>query len=312
MLSRLHRSGRSIPTLVLARSVSLDLRRRAFALGAYDVVGLPVAAQDLQARLRAALGTRMVQEELRDDPDTVRAGGLTVRASVAEVSDDAGWTVSLTQRETALLKALMLAPGRVVEHRELMNQVWPDGERGTGNGLAVLVRRLRAKLIRPGFEHGYVRTAHGRGYTFDARAVPRLAGSVPARGGLQVLVVEDDKATAAMIAEILLMQGYSVTSGVGPEAPTLARQTQPRVILLDINMPGMDGVEVRRQLRRSPRTAAIPVIALSAGHNLRVRASEMGADDYLAKPFSTDELLLRIAKWTGGAPGTANSANANA
>ena len=112
-------------------------------------------------------------------------------------------------------------------------------------------------------------------------------------------MVDDDSATLDMMAETLRMAGYNVTCGVGALAPMPARQTLPAVILLDINMPGMDGIEVRQRLRESPRTAAIPVIALSASGNLRLRAGEMGADDYLAKPFSTDELLLRVEKWAG-------------
>ena len=71
-------------------------------------------------------------------------------------------------------------------------------------------------------------------------------------------------------------------------------------------MPGMGGVEVRRRLHTEPRTARIPVIALSAGRNLRAHAAEIGADDYLAKPFDLDELLLRIEKWAGpGLPAAA-------
>lgn len=299
LLSRLSRHGPAVPAVLLARAVSLDMRRRAFALGAHDVVALPVAAHDLQARLRAALGARAAPEEPGDDVETGRAGGLMLRATPWRVGDDAGWSVNLTRREAALLKALMLAPGHVVGRRELLNSVWPGSDQGSANTLAVLVRRLRAKLVRPSVPYGYVRTAHGWGYSFDARSALRRADSTSEQGGLRVLVVDDDRATAVMIGEVVQMAGYSVTRGVGSQALALARQVQPQVILLDINMPGMDGVEVRRHLRRNPRTAAIPVIALSSGHNLRKRAGEMGADDYLAKPFSTDELLLRIAKWAG-------------
>jgi len=152
-----------------------------------------------------------------------------------------------------------------------------------------------------------VHTAHGQGYVFDARSTlrpddQRLEGAREGTEARQeILVVDDDRATLDMMAEVLRMAGYTVTCGVGPQAPTLARQTLPTVILLDINMPGMNGIEVRQRLRESPRTATIPVIALSAGGNLRLRAKEMGADDYLAKPFSTDELLLRVEKWAGRA-----------
>jgi DNA-binding response OmpR family regulator len=176
----------------------------------------------------------------------------------------------------------------------------------------VLVRRLRGKLARPGCAHGYVRTVHGRGYVFDARSGQRpTADSSPARGP-RVLVVEDDQATAAMVAEILQRAGYTVTISTGVEAPTLARTLWPTVILLDLNLPDVNGVEVRRRLRANPRTAGIPVIAFSAGHNLRAHVAEMTADDYLAKPFGIDELLLRIEKWAGPALGQPSEAVADA
>ena len=85
------------------------------------------------------------------------------------------------------------------------------------------------------------------------------------------------------------------------DVPKLACEAQPAVVLLDINMPVMDEVEVRRHLHADPATAHIPVIALSAATNLRARAAEMEANDYLAKPFDLAELLLRIEKWAGPA-----------
>ncbi len=302
LLGRLRRHNPAVPIVVLAHTSSLDLRRRVFALGARDVVGLPVAAHDLQVRLRAVLGAQLPYDAASDPATVVRAGGLTLRTLACQVGDEEDWSAALTRRETALLQRLMLSPGQVVEHHELLESIWPEQGAGTANALAVLVGRLRAKLAHPTVPHGYIRTAHGRGYSFDARSAPRLEQDVARPAGLQVLVVEDDRSTVEMIIEILRMAGYNVTSGVGPDAPALARQVQPHVILLDINMPGMDGVEVRRRLRGSPGTAGIPVIALSAAHNLRLRAGEMGADDYLTKPFSTDELLLRIARWVGRAP----------
>ncbi len=303
VLGRARNAWPHTPMILLSRDVSLTLRRGSFARGVQDIVSLPVAPHDLQMRLRAALGPRA---PLAGTPpasgETTRAGGLLLNTSTREVSDGDGWSERLTRRETALLASLMAEPGRVVDHQALVERVWGADDRGGANALAVYVRRLRAKLKRREGEckdgQGYVHTAHGRGYVFDARAMPRTDDR-RAVGQQEVLVVDDDRATLDMMTEVLRVAGYTVTCGVGPQAPTLARQILPAVILLDINMPGMNGIEVRQHLRASPRTATIPVIALSAGGNLRLRAKEMGADDYLAKPFSTDELLLRVEKWAG-------------
>ncbi len=300
-LTLLRRLGCRVPTLLLARDVDLELRKRAFALGVHDVVGLPATAHDLQIRLRAALGQRARPQEARTDVEFVRAGGLTLHIAERKVVDGTAWSTPLTRRETALLAALMAAPGQAVGYCDLLDHVWGKSARGTNNALAVYVRRLRAKLARPHVAHGYVCTVHGRGYVFDARATPRQVNPDYVPGVPRVLVVDDDRATVAMIAETLNLAGYSVASGVGADAPILAREKQPTVILLDINMPGMDGIQVRQRLRENPRTAGIPVIAVSGGGNLRSRAGEMGADDYLAKPFEIDELLLRIEKWAGPA-----------
>ena len=291
------------PILVLTHGTGRDLRRRVFAHGVQDVVSLPTSAHDLRERLRAILGQSTWQSDLRTDVETVRAGGLTLRSSTREVSDGAPWSVRLTRQEAALLRVLMLTPGRLVGYQELLERIWGDREAGHNNALAVLVRRLRSKLARPGFAHGYVRTVHGRGYVFDARSGQRPAEDTRPARGPRVLVVEDDQATAAMVAEILQRAGYTVTISTGAEAPALARTLWPTVILLDLNLPDVHGVEVRRRLRANPRTAGIPVIAFSAGHNLRAHVAEMTADDYLAKPFGIDELLLRIEKWAGPALG---------
>ena len=116
-----------------------------------------------------------------------------------------------------------------------------------------------------------------------------------------VLVVDDDWLIREVIALALDDAGYGVVASDGIDAPELAREAQPAVVLLDINMPVMDGIEVRRHLHADPATAQIPVIALSAATNLRARAAEMEANDYLAKPFDIAELLLRIEKWAGPA-----------
>jgi DNA-binding response OmpR family regulator len=291
------------PILLLTHGTSRDLRRRAFAHGVQDVVNLPTSAHDLRERLRAILGQGARQDQVRGDVESVRAGGLTLRSASREVSDGVDWSVRLTRREAALLKVLMLTPGQPVDYQELLERIWGAQAAGHTNALAVLVRRLRGKLVRPGFAHGYVRTVHGRGYVFDARSAQRPSQETSPAHGPRVLVVEDDHATANLVAEILQRAGYTVTLGSGAEAPALARTLWPTVILLDLNMPDVHGVEVRRRLRAHPRTASIPVIAFSAGGNLRAHGAELTADDYLAKPFGVDELLLRIEKWAGPAVG---------
>lgn len=110
----------------------------------------------------------------------------------------------------------------------------------------------------------------------------------------KILVVEDEPALQETLAYNLEKQGYQVeTTGDGRAALNLARQLKPDLILLDIMLPGMDGFEVCKTLRREMN---VPVLMLTARDDEidRVVGLEVGADDYLTKPFSMRELMARV------------------
>jgi DNA-binding response OmpR family regulator len=195
----------------------------------------------------------------------------------------------------------MRVPGKAVGRQDLLDQVWGAEYTGDGTALDVSVWRLRRKLTYLDTSHQYVQTVPKRGYLFDARMAPRSA-LTEQHGPPCVLVIDDDLAIATMIKEALVEAGYNVVWSMGAEGVMLARRLQPALILLDLMMPGMDGMEVRRHLKNNPRTALIPLIAMSAGSNLLAHAKEMDADDYLAKPFDLAELTLRIQRWVRCAP----------
>jgi len=113
-------------------------------------------------------------------------------------------------------------------------------------------------------------------------------------GDARILVVDDDETTRRLLRRILSMEGYDVIEA--PDAPsalsTLARQ-EVDLMLLDVMMPGQDGLELLAQIRRK---SDLPVIMLTAKADEpdRVLGLKAGADDYVVKPFSTAELLARI------------------
>jgi len=113
---------------------------------------------------------------------------------------------------------------------------------------------------------------------------------------LTVLVV-DDLAIVEVVREILEDEGYTVLTAVGATALARASAHRPAVILPDIAMPGMSGVEVSRHLRADPGTQRIPVVAMSAGARLASEGAAMAADAVLAKPFDLDDLLSVGARW---------------
>ena len=114
----------------------------------------------------------------------------------------------------------------------------------------------------------------------------------------RVLVVEDERDIAALVAYHLTREGYRVrTVEHGAEALESIRIERPDLILLDLNLPVLSGLEVLTELRRQPESAEVPVIILTAlrAETDRVKGLELGADDYIAKPFSPRELVLRVA-----------------
>ena len=113
----------------------------------------------------------------------------------------------------------------------------------------------------------------------------------------RILVVDDEPSILKLIRVNLERDGYEVeTAADGKTALELAGRIRPDLVLLDVMLPGLDGISVCRTLRNEPATRNIPIIMLSArGEEVdRVLGLEMGADDYITKPFSPRELLARI------------------
>jgi DNA-binding response OmpR family regulator len=110
----------------------------------------------------------------------------------------------------------------------------------------------------------------------------------------QVLVVEDDSTLSEMLQYNLQRQGYEVLlAGEGREGIRLAREQEPDLIILDVMLPGVDGFEVCRTLRKD---LSVPILMLTARTEEidKIVGLEMGADDYITKPFSIRELLARV------------------
>ena len=122
-------------------------------------------------------------------------------------------------------------------------------------------------------------------------------GSPPAGGGGRVLVVEDEPDVAELIRYNLAKEGYDVAlAPSGSDALKLVRDTRPAVVLLDIMIPQLNGWEVCRRLKQDPETRGIPIIMVTGRveEGDKVLGFELGADDYVTKPFSPRELLARI------------------
>jgi CheY-like chemotaxis protein len=110
-----------------------------------------------------------------------------------------------------------------------------------------------------------------------------------------ILVVDDDQAILATVADILALSGYPViTAADGREALRLTAEMRPALVLLDLRMPGLDGWEVARTLRA--RGVAAPILVMTAAQDAHHWAEQIGADGYLAKPFDLDDLLAAVER----------------
>ena len=141
--------------------------------------------------------------------------------------------------------------------------------------------------------------------TVPTFTVPSLSLAAPVadwtsgRAEPTVLVADDDESLRDLVAVKLVAAGYqAITAEDGPSALNLVRREQPDMVILDITMPGMDGLSVCYELHSSSATAQIPVLMLS-GRDRQVDIDlglTVGADDYLIKPFSPAELIRRV-RW---------------
>jgi DNA-binding response OmpR family regulator len=113
----------------------------------------------------------------------------------------------------------------------------------------------------------------------------------------RVLIVEDDADINATLQEAMRLAGYDVAGALsGEEALAEVERRCPDLVLLDQMLPDIDGIEICRRLRVGPRTKRVPIIFLTArtDEQARVRGLAAGADDYVVKPFSMQELVLRV------------------
>ncbi len=120
------------------------------------------------------------------------------------------------------------------------------------------------------------------------------------RGKSLILVVEDNEANQLLARAVLEMEGYSVEiAGSAPEAVEVLRTSVPDLILMDIQLPGQDGLSLTRQLKTDPTTSAIPVVALTA-HAMtgdRELAIKAGCAGYISKPIETRTFGLQVRQF---------------
>lgn len=112
---------------------------------------------------------------------------------------------------------------------------------------------------------------------------------------MQILIVDDDPTIRSVLEALLEDEGFDpVTAANGQEAVTRVQSDPPSLILMDLMMPIMSGVDAARRLKSDPATSSIPIIAMSAGFILRESIDDLLADSIISKPFDLDALIANI------------------
>jgi len=128
--------------------------------------------------------------------------------------------------------------------------------------------------------------------------------------GQKVLIVEDEADIRKLVNYNLVQERYKVLEAEdGEQALKIVQRDKPHLVILDLMLPGLSGMEVCKQLRERPETEKLPILMLTAkaSETDRVLGLEMGADDYLSKPFSPRELIARVRALLRRANGAANA-----
>ena len=118
-----------------------------------------------------------------------------------------------------------------------------------------------------------------------------------------ILIVEDNEKNMKLARDILQAKGYATLEAVtGEDAVRLAKENQPDLVLMDIQLPGINGIEAFKQLRSDPRTAAIPIAAFTASVTPtdRTRITDAGFDAFLSKPIDLKEFVATVKRLAEG------------
>jgi DNA-binding response OmpR family regulator len=114
----------------------------------------------------------------------------------------------------------------------------------------------------------------------------------------RIMIADDDPGIVDAVEMLLEFEGYQVTSTVDGSTVLDMKDELPDLLLLDIWMSGEDGRDICKKLKSTDATKGIPVIMISASHDIKASAMAAGADDFLAKPFEMDDLLKKIEELT--------------
>jgi DNA-binding response OmpR family regulator len=315
--------------IILTARTEIEQRVAGLDAGADDYLTKPFDYQELCARVRALL-----RRDLRAREPLLQCGDLALDPA-ARTAAQGHRRLTLTRKEFGILEYLLRRRGEIVSQEELLEHVWNAEANPFTNTVRVHVNALRRKLGDTPAMPRYIQTVVGAGYRLDdfARSTPNLTETLfPTKyassstsfesehrrnamstrtwadqlaDAPQLLIVDDAPDITQLLVAYFHQAGYNAMAAYdGRAALDLFRRESPSLVILDLGLPDIDGLDVCRQIRQE---SAVPILMLTKRGALedRVRGYAAGADAYLVKPFLVEEVqavVQALLRRNGGAP----------
>ena len=309
---RLRAKGSQVPVMLLTARGTSDDKIVGLDAGADDYVTKPVTLKELEARIRALL---------RRKPTTVSPilewGNLQLNLSQCEVTYS-GVTLNLTPKEYALIELFMQNPQKIYSQSSILNQLWSlEDEPPSGDTIRALIKRSRQKF-KTVDAADIIETVYGLGYrlnpafqktqpstkipqpsliTTDSPHLPKPKNEVTTPPDAKIMVLDDDPLILRFLQTLLQPWGLQVITLNNPQQIwSQLEAITPDLLILDVQMPGVDGIELCKNLRNNSRWAPLPIVFLTGQRDTETIQNifAAGADDYISKPIVAPELITRI------------------
>ncbi len=308
-ICRTLRGESSLPILILTSRSDEVERVIGLEMGADDYLVKPVFPRELQARVKGLL--RRARDRIEAGKRTVPGGiyhfaGWTLRNDDRCLISPSGEESELTQGAFRLLRVFLDHPGRVLSRDRLLELTQGRPSHPFDRSIDNMVSRLRRRLAKEPDGAALIRTVRGEGYRLtvdveshyaDSDSAGELEESGSVHGGYTVLVVDDDEIARFSLESLLASLGCRTLSAPsGEKALALYREGDVDLIMMDCNMPVMDGFETSRRIRRHEREQALeygaPIVAVSFQNpsEEQIDWQASGMNDFLEKPVRRDQL----------------------